>query len=123
MTRGAIRARAMPPRAILPAAFALLLAGCGGAVHVTVVNDSGVRLDSLVVQGERTRRACAALAPGDSVRVEFPGGGDDAIAIRGRAAGRRIVQAAGAYVEDGWRLRAAVDAAGIVHVTETAAAY
>ena len=104
-----------------PAAFALLAAaGCGGAVRVTVVNDSAARADSLVVLGQYARRACAPLAPGESLRVEIPDAGEDVIALRGRTGGRRIVQGPGAYVQDGARVRIRIDAAGIAHASVVA---
>lgn len=119
------RHRPMRRRAVLALAGALSLftAGCGLTdVRVTVVNASGQPLDSLVIAGEGHATRVKPLAPGQSRELRIAVNGEDALALRGRMGGRRLVPQMAAYVEDGYRLRLEVDPHGVVQV-ETHAAY
>lgn len=108
------------PRALALAGLLLsVLLGAGGCgvndVRVTVVNESGQPLDSLVVQGEGHEKRVKALAPGESARVNVSVNGEDALALRGRMGGRALVRPMASYVEAGYTLRLTVDSGGVVH--------
>lgn len=108
------------PRALALAGLLLsVLLGAGGCgvndVRVTVVNESGQPLDSLVVQGEGHEKRVKALAPGESARVNVSVNGEDALALRGRMGGRALVRPMASYIEAGYTLRLTVDSGGVVH--------
>ena len=99
------------------------LCGCGvNDVRVTVVNASGGALDSLVISGDDVTKRVRALAPGESVRVSLDVNGEDAVGLRGRRDGRRLVPQMAVYVEAGGTLRLEVDSSGVTHA-ETRAGY
>lgn len=119
------------PRAISLAGLSLsgaalvlgVLCGCGvNDVRVTVVNASGGALDSLVISGDAVAKRVRALAPGESVRVSLDVNGEDAVGLRGRRNGRRLVPQMAVYVEAGGILRLEVDSSGVTHA-ETRAGY
>ncbi len=119
------------PRAISLAGLSLsgaalvlcALCGCGvNDVRVTVVNASGGALDSLVISGDAITKRVRSLAPGESVRVSLDVNGEDAVGLRGRRNGRRLVPQMAVYVEAGGTLRLEVDSSGVTHA-ETRAGY
>lgn len=115
------------PGAALAALFALgasaALCGCGvNDVRVTVVNASGGALDSLVLSGDEVSKRVRNLAPGESVVVRVGVNGEDAVGLRGRHGGRRLVPQMAVYVEAGGTLRLEVDSSGVTHA-QTRAGY
>lgn len=117
------------PRAISLAGLSLCgaalaaLCGCGvNDVRVTVVNASGGALDSLVLSGDQVAKRVRSLAPGESASVRVGVNGEDAVGLRGRREGRRLVPQMAVYVEAGGTLRLEVDSSGVTHA-ETRAGY
>ena len=99
------------------------LCGCGvNDVRVTVVNASGGALDSLVLSGDQVTKRVRSLAPGESASVRIGVNGEDAVGLRGRRDGRRLVPQMAVYVEAGGTLRLEVDSSGVTHA-ETRASY
>ncbi|MCC6653011.1 MAG: hypothetical protein IT348_17790 [Candidatus Eisenbacteria bacterium] len=110
------RALALAGLSLSGALLALAIGGCGvNDVRVTVVNESGQPLDSLVVMGEGHLKRVKALAAGESARVNVGVNGEDALALRGRMGGRALVRPMASYVEAGYSLRLVVDSSGVVH--------
>ena len=105
------------------ALFSLLsLSGCGvNDVRVTVVNASGGTLDSLVISGDEVSKRVRSLAPGESARVSLDVNGEDAVGLRGRRNGVRLVPQMAVYVEAGGTLRLEVDSSGVTHAEPRAA--
>ncbi|MBK7367155.1 MAG: hypothetical protein IPJ04_04375 [Candidatus Eisenbacteria bacterium] len=100
----------------------LSLSGCGvNDVRVTVVNASGGTLDSLVISGDEVSKRVRSLAPGESARVSLDVNGEDAVGLRGRRNGVRLVPQMAVYVEAGGTLRLEVDSSGVTHAEPRAA--
>jgi hypothetical protein len=100
-----------------------VLTSCGPDVRVTVVNDSGSRLDSLRVVGQIASRTLRSLAPGESAAVTVPVPGEDMIGLRGQWGGRPLPPAMGTYVEPAHRVRLRVDSAGAVRAVTRVGMY
>ena len=102
------------PRALALAGLFLACAGCGPRARVTVVNDSRDTLTSLRVAAEADSVRVPALAPGESALVSAPMHVEDALVLRGRLGGRPLAPGMPTWVEDGARVRMAVDSTGWV---------
>lgn len=62
-------------------AFSFLLAGCSRKIQVSIINDSGHRIENVNISAQGQEFSLGTMAPGDQKRAEFKPRTDSAVEI------------------------------------------